>query len=113
MADTFLSDAGSILGTAESAAGGTDYTLLIGGDGGLTMLAESDWPLERLAAERCARRAYRVSHGASGVTVDGVEGGRRLRMGSEPMRAVARRLLSAPALYLLAASERTSCPRSD
>ena len=107
MADTFLNVAGSILGTAESADGGTDYTLLIGDDGGLTMVAGSDWPLERLAAERSARRAYRVSHGALGVTVDGVEGRRSLRVGSEPGSAVDRRLLRAPVLYVMAAFGRS------
>jgi hypothetical protein len=99
--DRFLEDAASILTTAEQAEGETGYTLLIGREGGLELVAESDWPLERLAAERGAERAYRVTHAGGRVAVEGRQGARRCTVASEPMAAVARRMLGGPALYRL------------
>ena len=34
-------------------------TVLIGPDGGIQILTENDWPLERIAEERGSQRAYR------------------------------------------------------
>ncbi|MGE5568335.1 MAG: hypothetical protein ACM3S5_04780 [Rhodospirillales bacterium] len=61
---TFLENARQIFDTAQSAmrAGQTpsDLTILIKEGGGIEMLAGSDWPLDRLLADRGARIAYRV-----------------------------------------------------
>ena len=102
--DQFLEDAASILATAvEAARGGeeTGYTLLIGHDGGLQMVAGSDWPLDTLAADRGAQRAYRVSRAGSQVCVEGRAGARKCSVSSEPPAAVARGMLGAPGLYRL------------
>ncbi|MBN8733598.1 MAG: hypothetical protein J0L64_23900 [Acidobacteria bacterium] len=100
--DPFLHDASAILETASQSPSPTPYTLLIQSTGQLHLIAESDWPLDRLAAEQGALRAYRVSHTAGGLSVDGCQGPRTCRLTSQPPSAIARRLLSAPALYLLA-----------
>lgn len=101
--DTFLDDAASILATAEKASGETGYTLLIRRDGSLHMIAESDWPLDSLAAHHGAQRAYRVTNDGARVSVEGRSGYRKCRLASEPPGEVARGLLGAPALYRLSA----------
>lgn len=99
--DTFLRDAASILSTAEAPDGQTDYTLLIGQDGGLQMVADSDWPLDTLAAHHGAERAYRVRRGGGQVRVEGQSGTWNCTLASKPPAAVARGLLGAPGLYQL------------
>ena len=87
--------------TAEACGGGTGYSLLIRQDGSLHMVAESDWPLDRLASEHGAQRAYRVSQCGAQVCVEGRAGARRCRIETEPVAAVALRMLSTPGLYRL------------
>ncbi|MEP7366275.1 MAG: hypothetical protein ABI972_23705 [Acidobacteriota bacterium] len=99
--DRFLDDAASILATAESGGVETGYSLLIGRDGSLHMVADSDWPLDSLAAHHGAERAYRVSQQGPQVCVEGRAGARNCKVSSEPMAAVARRMLSSPGLYRL------------
>lgn len=99
--DPFLHDAAAILDTASQSAEPTRYTLLIQSTGQLHLIADSDWPLDRLAAERGALRAYRVSNTSSGVFVEGLQGSRTCRVTAQPPAAIARRLLNAPALYNL------------
>lgn len=95
----FLDDAQRIFETAEavSAAGQavTDFTVLIGPEGGIQMLADSDWPLERLLAERGAQTAYRVAERRGKVSVEGSTGRQNCRLESESPRQAARRLLNA------------------
>jgi hypothetical protein len=63
------------------------------------MLAGSDWPLERLAAERGAVRAYRVGEAGGRVRLDARAGSRTCRLESESTRRIARELLGfSPAL---------------
>ena len=100
--DSFLSDAESILATAAISGAETAYTVLIGHDGGLNLLADNDWPLDRLAAESGARRAYRVKREGGRVRVDGRAGTRACTVSTEPGVVVARRMLEGPALYCLA-----------
>ncbi|HOK47337.1 MAG TPA: hypothetical protein PLA43_06265 [Bryobacteraceae bacterium] len=61
---TFLENARQIFDAAQAAmrAGQTpsDLTILINEEGHIEVLAESDWPLDRLLADRGARIAYRV-----------------------------------------------------
>jgi hypothetical protein len=71
----FLDNAQQILEAAESAVQSghtpTDMTILITAQGGIHMLADSDWPLESLQLEHGAKMAYRVSQSASVVRVEG------------------------------------------
>lgn len=71
----FLDNAMQILDAAESAvqAGQTpsDMTILITAEGGIHMVADSDWPLDSLQLHHGAKMAYRVSQNASHVRVEG------------------------------------------
>lgn len=66
-----------ILEVAESAgASGHDlpeWSVLIGPRGAIQMVADSDWPLESLQAERSARMAFRVSRQDGRVRLAGRE----------------------------------------
>ena len=95
-----LQDAESILNAAQSAADATsnptDFTILIGPEGGIHMLAESDWPLASLESHYGARTLYRVSQASGRITVEGRSGLARCRLQTENPQAVARRLLAGP-----------------
>src|SRR4026209_699139 len=67
----FLQDAEGILETAQTSASHTDFTILISPEGGIHMLADSDWPLESLARHHGARTLYRVSSHSGRVSVEG------------------------------------------
>jgi len=85
------------------AASGDALTVLIGAEGGIHIVSHSDWPLDRLAAERGARMAYRVSHSqADGkVRVDGIQGATVCHLESDDPGARARDLLRDRPQYLL------------
>jgi mannose-6-phosphate isomerase-like protein (cupin superfamily) len=95
----FLKDAESILQAAENAALATpepaNMTILIGPEGGIHILAESDWPLASLEAHHGARTLYRVNQGQGRVSVDGRSGNQRCHLEMEHPQAVACRLLDA------------------
>jgi hypothetical protein len=92
----FLDDAAGIFDVAQSAAdsgAGPAITILVGVEGGIRMMADSDWPLASLAAHHGASAVYRVDCQQGTVTVDGRSGGRTCRLAGEQPAAVARRLL--------------------
>ena len=101
----FLDDAEAILQAAENAAFATsepaNMTILIGPQGGIHMLADSDWPLASLEAHHGARTLYRVNQGRGRVTVEGRSGSRRCHLEMEHSQAVARRLLAGPSALSL------------
>ena len=76
----FVENAVRILEAAESAveSGHTpsDVTILIGPEGSLRMVADSDWPLDSLQSFHGSNMAYRVSQRASMVRVEGRAGSR-------------------------------------
>ena len=77
--DTLARYAERILETARQTPG-TDWTLLITFSGQTQMLAANDWPLESLLAERSAAMAFRVTHRATVITVDGRSRADRCRL---------------------------------
>jgi hypothetical protein len=85
----------SILEAAESAGSSSDMTILIGHDGALHMIADSDWPLDSLTNHHGAKTAYRVSEHRGSVRVEGREGMRTCAMEAATPRRVARLLLGA------------------
>ena len=93
----FFDDAKGIFEAAESAYRSgqcvSDTIVLIGPDGAIEMLAGSDWPLDRLAAERGAERAYRVGEAGGRVRVEARSGSRTCRLESESPSRIARQLL--------------------
>jgi hypothetical protein len=83
---------------AAARAGGrpSDVTILIGQDNAISMIADSDWPLDSLALERGAKSAYRVSGSPAGsIRVEGREGLRHCVMEAEDPARTARLLLGA------------------
>ncbi len=76
----FVDYAAEILTAAESAveSGHTpsDMTILITHEGGIRMIADSDWPLDSLQQYHGAKMAYRVSQSAAHVRVEGRAGSR-------------------------------------
>jgi hypothetical protein len=93
----FLNDAMNLLEAAEQAAqagnGASDLTILISQQGGIHMIAGSDWPLDSLQFHHGARTAYRVSECASKVRVEGRESGRSCVLETESSQRAARILL--------------------
>jgi len=89
----FLDDAAGIFDVAQSAADGSGLTILFGVEGGIRMLADSDWPLASLAAHHGASAVYRVENRQGTVTVDGRSMGRTCHLASEQPAAIARHLL--------------------
>jgi len=99
--DTFLTNAASLLETAEAAlAAGeaiSDMNVVIGWDGGIRMVADCDWPLPALEAQHGARMAFRVSQRDRKVTVEGKAGARTCLFGAaKPERAASLRLAIPP-----------------
>ena len=92
----FVDNAVEILNAAESAvqSGHTpsDMTILITPQGGIHMLADSDWPLESLQAHHGAEMAYRVSQSAIIVRVEGRAGSRTCLFETEKPERAARAL---------------------
>lgn len=96
----FTERAGQILEAAETAAARgeacSEMSILIGQEGGIQMIAGSDWPLDSLAAHHGSRAAYRVSRQGDGVRVEGREGARTCVMESASPLVAARALLGWP-----------------
>lgn len=65
-----LKDAEAIFATAIDVATACDYSILVGDDGAIRMIADADWPLDSLRAHHGARAAYRVQRGPQGVRVE-------------------------------------------
>jgi hypothetical protein len=95
----FADNAQNILDAAESAAGRgescSEMTILIGREGGIHMVADSDWPLDSLACHHGAQTAYRVSQHRGSVRVEGREGSRTCVFESASPAHTARLLLGA------------------
>jgi hypothetical protein len=94
----FTDDALGILNAAETAASRgescSDMTILIGRDGAIRMVADSDWPLDSLAAHHGAQTAYRVSESKGSVRVEAREGARTCLLQSVTPAHTARLLLT-------------------
>jgi hypothetical protein len=95
----FIENAREIFEAAEnSAAAGlssAEYTILLGSaQGGIHMIANSDWSLGALQQAHGAQLAYRVSQANGRVTVDGRDGQRTCRMEAVAANRTAQFLLN-------------------
>lgn len=103
----FLANAERIFETAASADGAelesSDLSILIGQDGAIHMLMDSDWPLHSLQALHGASAAYRVSHRGDQVRVEGKSRTGSCLLQSEAPSSIAKRFLADRPRYLLAA----------
>jgi hypothetical protein len=106
----FLDDARAIFEAAESASQSgyavSDFTMLIGQDGAVQMLAASDWPLDRLLAERSARAAYRVGETNGRIHLEARSAGRSCLLESDAPQRSARELLLSLRPLVFSASPR-------
>ncbi len=102
--DRFFENARKIFETAEAASRAgqvtSELTILITAEGAVQMVAESDWPLDRLLAERGARMAYRVGETGGRVRLEGRSTSETCRLESATR---AREALWGPTLALLPA----------
>lgn len=71
----------------------SEMTILIGPEGNIRMMADSDWPLDSLARHHGARSAYRVSEQTGAIRVEGRDGNRRCLVESVAPSRIARLLL--------------------
>lgn len=99
----FVENAERILAIAES-AGATghvvpEWTILIGPRGGIQMVADSDWHLASLKAERGAGMAFRVSRQRDMVRVEGRAGARTCLFEAGKPNGVARLMSAAMVAY--------------
>ena len=96
----FLDNAARVFEAAESASqAGTppsDMTIVIGEEGGISLMAGSDWPLDSLQIETGAQMVYRVRQQDGRVLVEGRAGARTCSFAAEQPKVVARRLLADP-----------------
>jgi hypothetical protein len=103
--EPFLENAASILEAARSAASvgeATQFSILIGRDGAIRMVADSDWPLDSLGDHHGAAMAFRVSQTAEKrVRVEGRAGSRTCLFEAAKPDWAARLLLANPPSYTL------------
>jgi len=79
----------------------TDWTIFIGPEGGLEMIAGTDTPLDSLTWSRGARMAWQVKHQAGGVRVEGRAAHERCQFELGAPQNAARMLLGTSGLYQL------------
>ncbi len=90
----------NVMNTGETPS---DYTILMGAEGGIRLIADSDWPLDSLLREHGAGMAYRVTPGTDRVSVDGRDGKSRCHFESASSAQTARLMLnSVPPSYSFA-----------
>jgi hypothetical protein len=87
-----------ILATAEAAASKGEtcspMTILIGQDGAMRLVVDSDWPLDSLALHHGAKSAFRVSADSGSLKVEGREGLQKCVLESSSPARIARLMLS-------------------
>jgi len=79
----------------------SDWTIFVGPEGGLEMIAGSDTPLDSLTWSRGARMSWQLRHGRDGIRVEGRSTVERCRLETEPPARAARLLLGSGRLYQL------------
>lgn len=102
----FLENAAKLLDAAECAVQSgnapSHMTILVGCEGGIRMIADSDWPLDSLQAHHGASMAYRVTQENEKIRLEGREGLRTCVFESPKVADAARFILGrvAPVRYL-------------
>ena len=99
----FLENAASIFEAAETASAAghdlSDMAILIGAEGGIRMIADSDWPLDSLELHHGAQMAFRVSRRETSVRLEGRSGAKSCVLESARPEQIARVLLGALPRY--------------
>lgn len=104
--ETFVANAEEIFDVAHTnfLSGGpvSDLSILVGYDGAIRMVADSDWPLDALSREHGARMAYRVSQASDRLRVEGRAGSRTCLFEAAKPDGAARLLLDNTRSYHVA-----------
>ena len=104
--DRFLDNASRVFEAADAAsrAGSppSEMTILISAGGGISLVANSDWPLDSLQWSTGAEMVYRVREQDGKVLVEGRAGSRACLIETAKPKEVARRLLADPLRSALA-----------
>ena len=101
--ERFTDNAANIFEAAETAmrAGHelSNMTIVIGREGSIRLIAESDWPLDTLQAHHGAQMVYRVRQQDETLRLEGRAGSRTCSFESEKLNGAARRLLAINSHY--------------
>lgn len=101
--ETFFENASRLFETARNSAqagSSNEFIILIGHDGSIRVIANSDWPLESLESHYGARMAFRVRHTEDRrVRLEGRAGSRTCLLEAEKPDGAARLLLANPVCY--------------
>ena len=76
-------------------------TVVIGAEGGIHLLANNDWPLDRLTADRGAQMAYRITKAKGRIAVDGCHGAATCHLETNQPQSKALQLIRDQPRYLL------------
>jgi hypothetical protein len=74
----------------EGNPGSMDLTIVVGAEGGIRMIADSDWPLDRLQSWHGAEMVYRVRRQGSAVRLEGRAGSRTCLFEGRTLNGAAR-----------------------
>ena len=77
----------------------SDMTIVIGREGSIRLIAETDWPLDSLQAHHGAEMVYRVRQQDETLRLEGRAGTRTCLFESEKLNRAARRLLASISDY--------------
>ena len=77
----------------------SNMTIVIGQEGSIRLIAESDWPLDTLQAHHGAQMVYRVRQQDETLRLEGRAGSRTCLFKSEKLNGAARRLLAIHSHY--------------
>jgi len=90
----FNDNALRIIEIAESAMEGnlapTEWTIVIGAEGGIRILGESDWPLDSLQSHHGAEMVYRVRQQGNAIRLEGRAGSRTCLFETAKLNGAAR-----------------------
>ena len=105
---SLIENARRILDTAieagQSGLDASDWTIFVGPEGGLEMIAGAETPLDSLTWSRGARMAWQLRHNGDAIRVEGRSPLERCRLETESPSRAARMLLGSGRLYQLVAA---------
>ena len=105
LVQNLIENARRILDTAveaeQSGLDASDWTIYIGPEGGLELIAGAETPLDSLTWSRGARTAWQLRHDGEGIRVEGRSPLERCRLETAPPARAARMLLGSGRLYQL------------
>lgn len=109
--DRFAEDAASIFKTAQTAVDSglptSEVTIVVGREGRIRMISETDWPLDSLLTEHDGASIYRVRQQKGQVRLEGRSGSRSCVFEAQSSAAAIRPLLAEGPQYAVEAAPGT------